>query len=224
MGAAREPEIVAGGYEIDMADLPKVHFAEHPEWEELYDAAWESHKSNIRKARAVLNPEEPYYVDEAFSDMIFVWDTLLMMMFDKYGIHQFPTLQAMDNFYYWQVDNPGQPDDGFIAREISEITGERVWTIDIDERHLFSGEKETDIDAKAGKPLAHSHCILTDSVWIQFTGVKKSTCFDPGEYRGAKANDPFFKRYHGHLPFKIRSCLNQRSVSLTHGFIIVCCL
>mgnify|MGYP007055185393 CR=1 FL=1 len=111
MGAAREPEIVAGGYEIDMADLPKVHFAEHPEWEELYDAAWESHKSNIRKARAVLNPEEPYYVDEAFSDMIFVWDTLLMMMFDKYGIHQFPTLQAMDNFYYWQVDNPGQPDD-----------------------------------------------------------------------------------------------------------------
>lgn len=123
MGAAREPEIVAGGYEIDMADLPKVHFAEHPEWEELYDAAWESHKSNIRKARAVLNPEEPYYVDEAFSDMIFVWDTLLMMMFDKYGIHQFPTLQAMDNFYYWQVDNPGQPDDGFIAREISEITG-----------------------------------------------------------------------------------------------------
>ena len=126
MGAAREPEIVAGGYEIDMADLPKVHFAEHPEWEELYDAAWESHKSNIRKARAVLNPEEPYYVDEAFSDMIFVWDTLLMMMFDKYGIHQFPTLQAMDNFYYWQVDNPGQPDDGFIAREISEITGENA--------------------------------------------------------------------------------------------------
>ena len=126
MGATREPEIVAGGYEIDMDDLPKVHFAEHPEWEELYDAAWESHKSNIRKAKSVLNPEEPYYVDEAFSDMIFVWDTLLMMMFDKYGIHQFPTLQAMDNFYYCQVDNPGQPDDGFIAREISEITGENA--------------------------------------------------------------------------------------------------
>ena len=86
----------------------------------------ESHKSNIRKAKSVLNPEEPYYVDEAFSDMIFVWDTLLMMMFDKYGIHQFPTLQAMDNFYYCQVDNPGQPDDGFIAREISEITGENA--------------------------------------------------------------------------------------------------
>ena len=24
--------LVAGRYEIDMADLPKVHFAEHPEW------------------------------------------------------------------------------------------------------------------------------------------------------------------------------------------------
>ena len=126
MGAAKEPEIVAGGYEIDMADLPKVHFVEHPEWEELYNAAWDSHKSNIRKARTVLNPEDVYYVDEAFSDMIFAWDTLLMMMFDKYGMHQFPTLQAMDNFYYCQTDNPGQPDDGFIAREISEITAENA--------------------------------------------------------------------------------------------------
>lgn len=29
-GAAEEPEIVAGGYEIDMDDLPKVYFSEHP--------------------------------------------------------------------------------------------------------------------------------------------------------------------------------------------------
>ncbi len=120
---AREKEIVAGGYEIDMDDLPKVYFAEHPEWEELYEAAWESHKSNIRKANTILNPEDVYYVDEAFSDMIFAWDTLFMMMFDKYGMHQFPVQQALDNFYYFQVDNPGQPDDGFIAREISEKTG-----------------------------------------------------------------------------------------------------
>ena len=49
MGAAREPEIVAGGYEIDMADLPKVHFAEHPEWEELYDAAWNPTRATSAK-------------------------------------------------------------------------------------------------------------------------------------------------------------------------------
>ena len=35
-GAAEEPEIVAGGYEIDMDDLPKVYFSEHPEWQDLY--------------------------------------------------------------------------------------------------------------------------------------------------------------------------------------------
>ena len=50
------PEIVAGGYEIDMERVPKVHFAEHKDWEVLYDTAWESHKSNIRAISKGLNP------------------------------------------------------------------------------------------------------------------------------------------------------------------------
>ena len=57
--------------------------------------------------------------------MIFAWDTMFMMFFDKYGLQQFPTLNALDNFYYCQVDSDGE-DDGFIAREISEITGENA--------------------------------------------------------------------------------------------------
>lgn len=117
--AASGKEIVAGGYEIDMNDLPKVHFAEHPEWEETYNAAWEFHKGNIKKSPLPLNPEDVYYVDEAFDNTIFAWDTLFMMMFDKYGLHQFPTLQALDNFYYQQIDSDG-PDDGHISRRITE--------------------------------------------------------------------------------------------------------
>lgn len=117
-------EIVAGGYEIDMSDLPEVTFAEHPEWEELFAAAWETHKSNIKKAPTALNPNEnSYYIDEAYNDYIYAWDTMFMMMFDRYGLHQFPTLSSLDNFYYHQVDSDGA-DDGFICREISETTGE----------------------------------------------------------------------------------------------------
>ena len=123
-------EIVAGGYVIDMQDLPKVHFANHPEWEEVYDATWQIHKSNIMKIPAATNPEEPYFVDAAFSGAIYAWDTLFMMMFDKWGMNQFPTLTSLDNFYYHQIDKPGQEDDGYIPREITRATGIDVWAPD----------------------------------------------------------------------------------------------
>ncbi|MGL5380038.1 MGH1-like glycoside hydrolase domain-containing protein [Clostridium sp.] len=122
-------ETVAGGYEVDMDDLPKVHFKEHKDWENLYNVAWDSHKKNIKKVTEALNPEVTnsektgYYVDEAFDDRIFQWDTLFMMLFDKYGINQFPTLNSMDNFYYHQVDSNGE-DDGFINRMIYESNGQ----------------------------------------------------------------------------------------------------
>ena len=119
-------ETLSCGYEIDMDNLPKVHFSEHPEWEEIYDATWEIHKNNIAKIPAATNPEEPYYVDEAFSGNIFVWDTMLMMMFDKYGINEFPTLNSIDNFYYNQVDSDDDQ-DGYICREIVESTGKDYW-------------------------------------------------------------------------------------------------
>jgi len=122
------PEIVAGGYEIDMEKLPKVHFSEHKDWEALYETAWESHKSNIREVTEGLNEElggreeKSYYVDEAFDDRIFQWDTMFMMLFDKYGYHEFPTLNSIDNFYYHQHDEPGEI-NGFICRMINEKDG-----------------------------------------------------------------------------------------------------
>lgn len=124
--AASTKETLPCGYEIDMGNLPKVYFSEHPEWEEIYDATWEIHKNNISKIPAATNPEEPYYVDEAFSGNIFVWDTMLMMMFDKYGINEFPTLPSIDNFYYNQVDSDDER-DGYICREIVESTGKDYW-------------------------------------------------------------------------------------------------
>lgn len=125
--AFAEIETLSNGYEIDMEDIPKVHFENHPEWEELYEAAWSFHKGNIRKATTALNPEDVYYVDEAFDNSIFQWDTLFMMMFDKYGINQFPTLSSMDNFYYHQFDTNGN-DDGYICRRIGEANANLYYT------------------------------------------------------------------------------------------------
>lgn len=119
-----DKEIVAGGYEIDTSDLPEVRFTKHPEWEELFREAWNTHKRNIRKASDKLNPnKDSYYIDEAYNDYIYAWDTAFMLLFNKYGNHQFPTLESLDNFYYHQVDSNGN-DDGYICREISEKTGE----------------------------------------------------------------------------------------------------
>mgnify|MGYP002706734670 CR=1 FL=1 len=126
------PETVAGGYEIDMERLPKVHFSKHKDWETLYETAWQSHKSNITAVTKALNPElttddaTAYYVDEAFDNRIFQWDTLFMMMFDKYGIHEFPTLNSMDNFYYHQTDS-NDDSDGYISRMIYQGSGQSYY-------------------------------------------------------------------------------------------------
>ncbi len=126
VSAKQTKEVLPCGYEIDMDNLPKVHFSRHPEWETIYDATWQIHKNNIAKIPSATNPESPYYVDEAFSGNIFVWDTMLMMMFDKYGLNEFPTLASIDNFYYNQVDSDDER-DGYICREIVEATGKDYW-------------------------------------------------------------------------------------------------
>lgn len=119
-------ETVAGGYKIDMGDLPQIYLAEHPEWVQLYNASWHMNKTHIQRIPAAVNPGTPYYIDEAFTDNIFVWDTLFMMLYDKYGLHQFPVLSSLDNFYFCQTDSEG-PDNGYIPREIKEKTGEDYW-------------------------------------------------------------------------------------------------
>lgn len=119
-------EVVAGGYKIDMGDLPQVYFAEHPQWTELYNISWQLHKSKIQRIPAATNPERPYYVDEAFSGNIFVWDTIFMMLYDRYGMNQFPILSSLENFYHCQTDSEGK-DNGYIPREIIEDSGKDFW-------------------------------------------------------------------------------------------------
>ncbi|HCC34278.1 MAG TPA: hypothetical protein DEQ02_01055, partial [Ruminococcaceae bacterium] len=184
------PEIVAGGYEIDMEDIPKVYFEDHPEWTELYDAAWNFHKGNIRKATTALNPEDVYYVDEAFDNTIFQWDTLFMMLFDKYGAHQFPALQAMDNFYYHQWDR-NDDSDGYICRRINESNGNLSYnnylTVDAINPPLFGwaeweqyqihGDVTRFTKQINGKP-------IIDRLASYFQFIKRTRTYDSGPAQG----------------------------------------
>lgn len=126
--------------DAELSGVPSVWFEEHPEWAEVYLRSWEIHKDKINRIGVGCNPEEPYYVDEAFNSNLFLWDTSFMMLFDKFGYFEFPTLESLDNFYYNQHDEEGE-EYGFICRVLSQSTGADVWpneTVDGQNRALAS--------------------------------------------------------------------------------------
>ena len=98
--------------------LPSPILEGNPEWVRMYWKCWELAFSHLRKP----DPDSPFvsnYVDEAYNNNIFQWDTIFMVMFWRYGHAAFEAVQSFDNFYCRQHA------DGFICREIWE-TGPRA--------------------------------------------------------------------------------------------------
>lgn len=60
------------------------------------------------------------YLDAAFSDNIFLWDTAIMMRFARYGHRAAPFVESLDNFYALQRE------DGMICREFRKGDGGEV--------------------------------------------------------------------------------------------------
>ena len=110
----------------DFSDLPKYEKIKdklpEPVWEahndeiDAYYKAWKIAFSNLGKPMEENGFVSPY-IDAAFNNYIFMWDSCFMLMFGKYAdkIHSFQ--RTLDNFYCKQ-----EP-DGFIGREISETDG-----------------------------------------------------------------------------------------------------
>jgi len=76
-----------------------------------------------RKVRG--GDSEPFFkkafVDAAFSDNIFLWDTCFIVCFAKYHLDELPVYQALDNFY------GRMEEDGYICREYRK-NGEPLWS------------------------------------------------------------------------------------------------
>ena len=77
--------------------LPRPICEEYPEYEELYDKAWELARAHVRDIPGM--PQNPY-MDEAFCDtQVWVWDTCFMSMFCKFAQAVFPGVETFRNFY-----------------------------------------------------------------------------------------------------------------------------
>ena len=86
----------------------------------MYEKALEITKSKVRGGESEPFFKEPF-VDAAFSDNIFLWDTCFIVCFAKYHMDELPVYQALDNFY------DRMEEDGYICREYRK-NGEALWS------------------------------------------------------------------------------------------------
>lgn len=97
-------------------DLPQPVWTARQDVIRAYWAAWKIAFSNLKSVEPKSGFVSPY-IDAAFNDCIFMWDTSFMVLFGKYGTRAFNFQGSLDNFYACQKS------DGFICREIRSYNG-----------------------------------------------------------------------------------------------------
>ena len=90
--------------------LPKPVFPDRKEFVTLYWKAFDLLVGNIRHGQE-KNGFSGSFVDAAFSENIFQWDSCMIAQFARYGFQSLPVLPSLDNFY------DKQESDGYICRE-----------------------------------------------------------------------------------------------------------
>ena len=97
------------------AQLPSPIFDENPVFVQMYWKTWELAFRNFYEPR----PGSGFvsqFIDAAFNENIFLWDTCFLTMFCNYGHPLVPGIGSLDNFY------ARQHEDGEICREIDRAT------------------------------------------------------------------------------------------------------
>jgi hypothetical protein len=97
--------------------VPTPFLDEDPELVELYEAAWSLAVDHVA-AGTPDNGLAEHYMDEAFCDLIFQWDSCFMVLFGVHGLDAFPVMPTLDNFYGIQQE------DGYICRIAQESDGQ----------------------------------------------------------------------------------------------------
>ena len=96
--------------------LPKPFWQNHESAIECYWRVWELAFRNLRSPNAE-NGFITNYIDTAFNNNLFMWDSVFILLFARYGSRAFNFQRTLDNLYCKQ--HP----DGFISREIRELDG-----------------------------------------------------------------------------------------------------
>ncbi len=97
--------------------LPAPFWDGHDDEIASYWEAWNYAFRNIKRAPLNTGFITPF-IDTAFNDCLFMWDSVFILMFARYGERAFPFQQTLDNFYTKQHQS------GFICRQICEWNGE----------------------------------------------------------------------------------------------------
>ncbi len=96
--------------------LPQPAWENHAETIACYWKAWELAFKNLRRPTQD-NGFIANYIDTAFNDNLFMWDSAFILLFGRYGRRAFDFQHTLDNLY------GKQHPDGFICREIREADG-----------------------------------------------------------------------------------------------------
>jgi hypothetical protein len=97
-------------------ELPAPIYDGNPDWVRMYWKAWELAFRNFHEP-ASGSGFVTQFIDAAFNQNIFLWDTCFMTMFCNVAHPLVPGIGSLDNFY------AKQHADGEICREIDRATG-----------------------------------------------------------------------------------------------------
>jgi len=119
-------------FETTKDKLPSPVFDENPDYVRCYWKAWELAFKNFHEP-AKDSGFVSQFIDAAFNQNIFLWDTCFLTMFCNYTHPYAPGICSLDNFYIKQHES------GEICREINRTTGKDFmpW-VNADNEPLFS--------------------------------------------------------------------------------------
>jgi hypothetical protein len=119
-------------YEMTRDRLPSPIYDEDADYVACYWKAWELAFRNFHEP-AQSSGFVSQFIDAAFNQNIFLWDTCFMTMFCNYAHRHVPGIASLDNFYVKQHET------GEICREIDRTTGRdfEPW-INVEDEPLFS--------------------------------------------------------------------------------------
>jgi glycogen debranching enzyme len=97
--------------------LPAPFWGGHPATLDCYWKVWELAFRNLRQP-TTANGFVANYIDTAFNDCLFMWDSVFILLFARYGSRAFCFQRTLDNLY------AKQHKDGYICREVREADGQ----------------------------------------------------------------------------------------------------
>ena len=104
-------------FEQAQALLPQPEWQGHEAAIDCYWKVWQLAFRNLRRPTAG-NGFVANYIDTAFNNCLFMWDSAFILLFARYGRRAFNFQRTLDNLY------AKQHADGFICREIREADGQ----------------------------------------------------------------------------------------------------